>query len=593
MEILLDTLKWSGAVGAAALFLTLLRPVLDRRYSAQWRYGVWLAMAVLLLLAPMQWDAVLSHLPGERPVVLEAPEMEISVSPQTGLTVQPSFAGSADLAGYHSHVFPLAEALMILWLSGAALFLLYHLAGTWRLVRRARRWSLPAGEETTGVYEAVCREMGLKRPPSLRLSATVDSPMALGLLRPLLLLPEEAFHPQELSFILRHELTHCQRHDLWYKLILLAANALHWFNPLIWLLRREAERDLELTCDDAVVAGTNLETRRAYSETLLASVRRQRERSVLSTHFYGGKNVLKERFRNILGMRGQRRGTAVLILALLVTVAAAGSVDVRASVLESAPEIPVRVLPAPHVPGDSDAPENPDISGAPENVGSTENTGAPENADTSDIPTPSTEAAAPAPAPVQAPDTAVPSGGNGETAGLAFDPFAVTPTRIFGDFDGDGTPDEVFLEQYTIVDDPETHLRFYVPRNPGAGYPSMVSEVDPETELPYSIYNNDLLGIPVAAGIGLPEPRTSTGTPGDYDGDGARDTQIEINGQTYPLVWDPETQELEPLPGTDLPFSITADYDGDGRPDSEVQINGQRYQITQYPDGSVGYAEIN
>ena len=52
MELLLDTLKWSAAVGAAALVLTLLKPLLDRRYSANWRYGVWLALSVMLLLAP-------------------------------------------------------------------------------------------------------------------------------------------------------------------------------------------------------------------------------------------------------------------------------------------------------------------------------------------------------------------------------------------------------------------------------------------------------------------------------------------------------------------------------------------------------------
>ena len=78
-----------------------------------------------------------------------------------------------------------------------------------------------------------------------------------------------------------------RRRDLWYKLALLTANALHWFNPLVWLLRREAERDLELTCDDAVVAGRDEGERRAYSEALLGSIHRQQVlgRAVLSTHF--------------------------------------------------------------------------------------------------------------------------------------------------------------------------------------------------------------------------------------------------------------------------------------------------------------------
>ena len=59
MEMLLDVLKWSGLAGAAALALTLLKPLLDRRYSARWRYWVWLALAALLLAAPVQWEALL------------------------------------------------------------------------------------------------------------------------------------------------------------------------------------------------------------------------------------------------------------------------------------------------------------------------------------------------------------------------------------------------------------------------------------------------------------------------------------------------------------------------------------------------------
>ena len=56
MEGLLNLLKWSVIVGAAALLLTLLKPLLDRRYSAKWRWGAWLVMAVFLLLAPVRWE---------------------------------------------------------------------------------------------------------------------------------------------------------------------------------------------------------------------------------------------------------------------------------------------------------------------------------------------------------------------------------------------------------------------------------------------------------------------------------------------------------------------------------------------------------
>lgn len=337
MDILLDVLKWSGVAGAAALALTALKPLLDRRYSARWRYWVWLALAGLLLAAPVRWEKLLPRVEATPPVVIQVPRLELRISREEGVALQspaeaapvrparpaegPESATASPAAGRWS----LDELLPLLWLAGAAAYAAYRLLGTACFVRRARRWSRGAGEETARVFEEVRRELGVRRAPALRVSGRVDSPMMVGLLRPCLLLPGEDYGERELEFILRHELCHYRRHDLWYKLVLLGANAVHWFNPLVYLLAREAEADLELTCDGLVVRDADGETRRAYSETLLAAVRRQKGlgRSVLSTHFYGGKAVMKERLRNILGKRGRRWGVLALVLALAATLACA------------------------------------------------------------------------------------------------------------------------------------------------------------------------------------------------------------------------------------------------------------------------------
>lgn len=66
--------------------------------------------------------------------------------------------------------------------------------------------------------------------------------MLLGLLRPVILLPERASGGAEETLMLRHELLHLRRHDLAYKLLLLLVNGIHWFNPLVWWMGREASR---------------------------------------------------------------------------------------------------------------------------------------------------------------------------------------------------------------------------------------------------------------------------------------------------------------------------------------------------------------
>lgn len=355
MDFLLNTWKWSAIVGAAVLVLRLLKPRMDRRYSPKWRYWAWLGLALALLLAPVPWGELLPEETAvTAPVVVEIPYYQVTVGDDTGVRGQSYRAGddprqvlSADqgpvelfgagsreelAAAYRTSgvVIKGETALTILWLAGAACFLLYHALGSWLFLRRRRRWSLPPAAELAETYEALAREMGVRRPPALRLCREVGSPMVTGLLRPLLLLPETAAEGTALPFILRHELTHHQRGDLWYQLLLLLANAVHWFNPLVYLMRRGAAADLELTCDEAVMAGADAATRRSYGEALLASLHRQKglERAALSTHFYGGAAAMRDRLWNLLGSGVRKRGALALTAALALTLLAACAVRV-------------------------------------------------------------------------------------------------------------------------------------------------------------------------------------------------------------------------------------------------------------------------
>lgn len=355
MEFLLRVMKWSLLAGGATLLLMVLKGPLDRRYRAKWRYWVWLALATALVLSPVPWgDLLPEKVPTiEPPVVVQVPQTTIVVG-ESGMslasqeeleggfqTMGPAFSApqtqeQPETVGQETKLLPLDTVLAVLWLSGAAALLLWRLAGSWAFARKTRRWSRPASAETQGLCDKIRGEMGVRRRVPLAVCSVVDSPMAVGLLRPRLLLPREDYGGQELDFILRHEMTHIRRRDLWYKLLLLLAQVIHWFNPLVWILARQAEADIELTCDDAVMAGRDSGDRRAYSETLLSSLHRQKglARAALSTHFYGGAEVMKERFRNILGSGKRRWGGAALAATLLLVAAVGCTVGVAAAAEE-------------------------------------------------------------------------------------------------------------------------------------------------------------------------------------------------------------------------------------------------------------------
>lgn len=145
--------------------------------------------------------------------------------------------------------------------------------------------------------------------------------MLIGFFHHILVLPTEQYDSEELFFILKHELIHLKRGDIYFKLLFVVANVAHWFNPLVWIMQKEAAVDMELSCDERVTKDTDYVTRKAYTETLLSTLHKQSsKKTVLSTQFYGGKQIMKKRFKNILAKKGKKNGIAVLICAIILTV---------------------------------------------------------------------------------------------------------------------------------------------------------------------------------------------------------------------------------------------------------------------------------
>ncbi len=115
------------------------------------------------------------------------------------------------------------------------------------------------------------------------------------------------------------------------KLVLLAANAMHWFNPVVYLMLRQADEDIELACDSAATDGLELPERAAYSRTLLAAVQSSVRALPATTCFGGTVERLKRRITNVLGAQKKRGlGIVALVLALTLTAGCAVSWGERA-----------------------------------------------------------------------------------------------------------------------------------------------------------------------------------------------------------------------------------------------------------------------
>lgn len=343
--------SWSGlinnvvqiglTVSAAALVLFLLRRVMKKRYPARAICFVWALLAIRLLI----------------PVQLTLPDAPVQVTPIRAVTVDMSpreemqstaQAAAADetrtprVSVYRGDEmwhevpvgwnFPVAKMMFILWGAGILAFLGWQAYSYIGFVYLARETGQAAERDTLRrVFEEQKQSLGIRRDIPLVVTPAADCPMLAGFLRPALYLPDEALSEQEALFVFRHELTHLKRGDLWLKLLLTAARAVHWFNPLVYLMARFAQEDIELACDDAVVCGMDGAQRRAYGETILKSATAQVKKRALVSCFTGDKKTLMRRFEGLFDTRAKKRGVA-LILAVAVLV---GSLGCAVSVGES------------------------------------------------------------------------------------------------------------------------------------------------------------------------------------------------------------------------------------------------------------------
>lgn len=286
---------------AAALLRLLLRDCLPRRmYVALWD------LAMLRLLVPFRLPAYTSV---QRAVQAAAPARALAV-PQTLAAGAEALAGPVAPAAQTG--FPWKAALLALWLTGA-LILAVRFARLYARGRRVLAESLPCAWPQA---EAFLRGHRLRRTVRVRLSSRIASPVTLGVLRPVILLPAsmDMGDAGTLRFVLLHEWHHIRAMDALRKLAAAACLCLHWMNPTVYGMFLLVNRDMELLCDERVLARKGRETRRAYAMTLLC-MEEQRQRVSPSASGFS-MNALEERIKAMTRMK--RRGAASVLAAVMI-----------------------------------------------------------------------------------------------------------------------------------------------------------------------------------------------------------------------------------------------------------------------------------
>ena len=328
-EKLLNNLMQIGlTVSLAALVPLILRRLMKKRYPARMVCVVWAILALRLLIpvqltlpqAPVQVMPRTSYVVQSDQTAFRQAGLPVVQNPTRWVTGTQAQTLSAADTGTVKTV-DITDILLTLWLAGVIACVLWQGIGYYRLIRSLKGTSRSVERaDLHTILQEQCADLVIDREIPLRVSSAADCPMLAGFIHPTLYLPDERISRTDAAFIFRHELTHYKHGDLWLKLLLLAARCLHWFNPLVHLIARFAQEDIEAACDDAVVRGHDGAYRRAYGETILRSaIAQSQKRKALVSCFGDDKKTLMRRFEGLFDKSVKKRGVAlVVMIALLV-----------------------------------------------------------------------------------------------------------------------------------------------------------------------------------------------------------------------------------------------------------------------------------
>lgn len=156
------------------------------------------------------------------------------------------------------------------WIVGS-LFLLIRLGRSYRHMQLLKTSSLPLENSRLLSLLSDPFIIGKQRSITIGVCSDIDSPAAVGLFKPMILIPEAfltRFSEEELCQIVYHESAHLKRCDDWTKLSQEFVQAVLFFNPVVWWIGHNLDLNRELACDDYVMAETNNDWT-SYSECLL------------------------------------------------------------------------------------------------------------------------------------------------------------------------------------------------------------------------------------------------------------------------------------------------------------------------------------
>ncbi|MCH1982527.1 M56 family metallopeptidase [Ruminococcus sp. OA3] len=243
----------------------------------------------------------------------------------------------------------LYQILLTVWISGTLCFLFQIISGHRKLQRLIRFLPTLNSTQVSMILKAVQRERNDNTQVRIVQTPHIATPALTGFIRPVILLPDLAFEDEELRYILTHELDHYYRHDLLWKLCFEILSAVYWWNPLMWILKKELSALTELKADDTVIENLDAEKRIAYLECLTRihkhQVQQFQSSNLLLTFSNARLDSLLYRAYYIIDDRKKRHGFGLIIICSMLLLLSTLFIFESYSISPTAEEESMKIIP--------------------------------------------------------------------------------------------------------------------------------------------------------------------------------------------------------------------------------------------------------
>lgn len=334
MTSIWDFLLYTLTVSVTACLLLLIKRLFQDKLSPRWQYGIWILLALRLMLPVIASRSLLPPLPLWIEIAKSRAESALAQGHASAYasTWLPVHSG-IPLPVLSPRPVSLTDWFFVLYAAGFVTFLLMYLA-SWLRLRCLLSHSRPVTSDQAAQIAAVSSQFGLNACKAVTVEG-LTSAFICGVFRPVLALPAD--RPVDDKVIL-HELLHLQSRDGLQNIFWSFFRALHWCNPFLHYVFNRIGNDMESLCDQRVLERLEGEERRQYGVILLSMANEKYPRAAGTTSLSNGSANIARRIDAIVRFKKYPRGMALVSVCIVIMLAYPCLIGPEASLYAEAAE---------------------------------------------------------------------------------------------------------------------------------------------------------------------------------------------------------------------------------------------------------------